>query len=135
MQRKAAGQFAQLGAIEIIAGNRAADMGKMHADLMGSAGLKPQAEQRTATAGAHDAVMRHSALAAFAHGTACARAKARNGRVDGPGFMLRNAFGDGQILADKAAGVQLSGQQMLGMRMARDAQKAAVPLSSLLTGW
>ena len=134
MQREAPGQGGKLCAVEVIAGNRAADMRKMHADLMRAPGFKAQAQQRAATAYLLDAVMRHGALSVIAHGAACACAKAHNRRVDYAFLLAGNALGHGEIFANKAAGVQLLCQQSLRVRMPRDAQKAAGPLVEPVDG-
>ena len=69
--------------------------------------------------------MRDGALAARSHIAPGARAQPCDGRVDRALGHLGYAFGDRQVFAQKAAGVQLAGQQALGMRVTRDAQKAA----------
>ncbi len=51
MEREAVFQFRQFAAIEIIAADGTADMGQMHADLMGAPGFQPQADERAASGG------------------------------------------------------------------------------------
>ena len=61
MEREAVFQFRQFAAIEVIAADRAADMRQMHANLVGAPGLQPQADERAASGGLLDAVMRYGA--------------------------------------------------------------------------
>ena len=82
MEREAVFQFRQFAAIEVIAADRAADMRQMHANLVGAPGLQPQADERAASGGLLDAVMRHGAPTVGANRAFCARAEAGNRRVD-----------------------------------------------------
>ena len=69
--------------------------------------------------------MRHCPLAAFADGPLRAGAKACDGRVDCAFAHGGHALCDGEVFPDEAAGMELGGQKALGMRMPRNAQKAA----------
>ena len=109
VQRKAPGQRAVLRTVKIIARNRAADVRKVYADLMRSAGFKAQADQRAAAVFALHAVMRYGALPVFAHGALRTLTEPGNGRVNRTLRRLRHALRDSKVFADKAAGMQLRG--------------------------
>ena len=134
MEREAVFQFRQFAAIEVIAADRAADMRQMHANLMGAPGLQPQADERAASGGLLDAVMRHGAPTVGANRAFCARAEAGNRRVDHALALRGNALGHGEVFADEAVRVKLAGQQALGVGMAGDAQQAARALVQPIDG-
>ena len=134
MEREAVFQFRQFAAIEVIAADRAADMRQMHANLMGAPGLQPQADERAASGGLLDAVMRHGAPTVGANRAFCARAEAGNRRVDHALAPRGNALGHGEVFADEAVRVKLAGQQALGVGMAGDAQQAARALVQPIDG-
>lgn len=134
MQRKAPGQRIQLGAIEIIARDRTADMSQMDTDLMGSTGFKAQTDERTQAIVMLYAIVGYGALAVLADSALRAGAKAGNRRIDCAFAYFRNAFCDGEILTDEASGMELCGQQALSMRMARNAQKTAGSLVKAIHG-
>ena len=134
MEREAVFQFRQFAAIEVIAADRAADMRQMHANLVGASGLQPQADERAASGGLLDAVMRHGAPTVGANRAFCARAEAGNRRVDHALAPRGNALGHGEVFADEAVRVKLAGQQALGVGMAGDAQQAARALVQPIDG-
>ena len=125
MQREAAGERVKRRAVEVVARDRAADVRQVHADLVRAPGLQPQPKERPVPGDALHAVVRDGMLAILPHGAPGARAQPRDGRVDGSLRRFGDAFGDRQVFAEEAAGVQLAGQQALGVRMPRDAQQAA----------
>ena len=109
-------------------------MRQMHANLVGAPGLQPQADERAASGGLLDAVMRHGAPSVGANRAFCARAEAGNRRVDHALALRGNALGHGEVFADEAVRVKLAGQQALGVGMAGDAQQAARALVQPIDG-
>ena len=101
----------------------------MHANLVGAPGFQPQTDERAASVGLLDAVMRHGAPSVGANRALCARAEAGNRRVDHALALRGNALGHGEVFADEAVRVKLAGQQALGV-----GNRPLVPLSSRLTG-
>ena len=125
MQREAAGERVKRRAVEVVARDRAADVRKVHADLVRAPGLQPQPKERPVPGDALHAVVRDGALAVCPNGAPCARAQPRDGRVDRALGRFGDALGHSQVFSNEPAGVQLAGQQALGVRVPRDAQKAA----------